>query len=134
MCVHKCKCDNGLYSATEIISSPKNKTVFLNQKGMFTCETNGGDYTFWRVNGKSISDISSDIKENLNFAHNGSGGIGLFIMNITARSMYNGTIVQCVTGDGGGLTVESGIGTMIIQGIQCLMAVPWHCSIPVKRG
>ena len=111
----------GLYSATEIISSPKNTTVFINQKGMFTCEANGGDYTVWRVNGKSISDVSPDIKEDLNFTQIVSEGTGsgLFIMNITARSMYNGTTVLCVTGDIGGLTVESEIGTLAIQGIQC---------------
>ena len=109
-----------LYSATEIISSPKDTTVFLNREGMFTCETNGGDYTIWRVDGKSITDISPDVQEDLNFAHNGSGGAGsgLFMMNITARSLYNGTTVQCVTGDVGGMTVESEIVTMTIQGIQ----------------
>ena len=115
----------GLYSATEIIVSPKNTTVFLNQKGMFTCEANGGDYTVWRVNGKKIVDLSPDIEEDLNFAHNGSEGTGsgLFIMNITARTMYNGTTVQCVTGDVGGMTEESEIVTMTIQGILCLMTV-----------
>ena len=110
----------GLYSATEIIASPKNTTVFLNHEGMFTCETNGGDYTIWRVNGMSIDDLSPDIKEDLNFARNGSKGTGsgLFIMNITARTMYNGTTVQCVTGNAGGVTVESENVTMTIQGIQ----------------
>ena len=106
-------------SATEIIVSPKNTTVFLNHEGMFTCEANGGDYTVWRLNGKTLTDLSPDIEEDLNFAHNGSGGNGLFIMNITARTMYNGTTVQCVTGDIGGMTVESENVTMTIQGILC---------------
>ena len=111
----------GLYSATEIIASPKNTTVFLNHEGMFTCEANGGDYTVWRLNGKRIADLSPDIEEDLNFAHDGSEGTGsgLFIMNIIARSMYNGTTVQCVTGDAGSMTVESEIVTMTIQGNQC---------------
>ena len=121
--VLECKCDIRilLYSATEIIVSPKNTTVFLNHEGMFTCEANGGDYTVWRLNGKSINDLSPNIKKDLNFTHDGSEGTGngLFIMNITARTMYNGTTVQCVTGDVGGVTVGSEIGTMTIQGNQC---------------
>ena len=111
----------GHYSATEIIASPKNTTVFLNHDGMFTCETNGGEHTVWRLNGKRIADVSPDIQEDLNFDHDGpeSTGSGLFIMNITARTMYNGTTVQCVTGDVGGMSVESEIVTMKIQGILC---------------
>ena len=92
---------------------------------MFTCETNGGDYTVWRVNGMRIADISPDIKEDLKFAHNGSEGTGngLFIMNITARSIYNGTTVHCVTGHIEGMTVESEIVTMTIQGIHSWITV-----------
>ena len=125
----------GLYSATEIIASPKNTTVFLNHEGMFTCEANGGDYTVWRVNGMRIAEISPDILEDLNMAHNGLEGTGngLFIMNITARSMYNGTTVQCVTGYGS-LTVESEIVTMTIQGIHSWITVAVDSLSLYKEG
>ena len=80
---------------------------------MFSCDASGGDFTFWRVNGtSSISDLDIEIE------YQERMGSGLSILTITARAVYNGTTVQCVTGDVGGVAVESDIVTLTIQGIH----------------
>lgn len=52
------------------------------------------------------------------------GGIGaneILTLNITARSVYNGTTIQCVTGNFEGDTVESENVILMIQGISYLL-------------
>lgn len=111
--VHK----HHMHTYTEIITPPKNTIAFENQIAMFTCETDGGDITKWKINGTYLSMTDDD---DLHFDHHPveDSDNELFILNITARPMYNGTEVQCVTGDFGDDhdPVESEIVTLIIQG------------------
>ena len=81
---------------------------------MFSCDASGSDFTFWRVNGTSISYLDIEIK------HQQRSGSGLSILTITARALYNGTKVQCVTGRFSGVVVESENATLTIQGIHTL--------------
>ena len=95
-----------------ILQAPKDTTVFVNQKAKFTCETNGADYTNWRLNRTSGSDLSSGVVGDTNI----TGDNSVSTLTILARAVYNGTIVECVTGDAGHDPVMSDIVTLIIQG------------------
>ena len=101
---------------TEIDVSPQDTTAFLNMTGMFSCETSGGDFIVWRVNGTFFPNLPSDVRSDLDINPEGIVS-GLSILTIPARAVYNGTTVQCVTGDIGGVVVESGNVTLTIQGI-----------------
>lgn len=105
-----------IYTPTEIIKSPQGKTVFLNQLGVFTCETYG-DFSGWKVNGTSYIYLSQEIQDDLKTDQEGIGANKTLTLNVTARAMYNGTFVQCVTGRYGQNTVESEIVILTIQGI-----------------
>lgn len=98
-----------------IIRSPQDTAVFLDQPAMFICETIGGDFTGWRVNGSSISDLLPEVLDDLK---TGPGGVHNYELSITARAVYNGTTVQCVTGKILGVPIESENVTLTIQGIQ----------------
>ena len=89
--------------------SPSAVIVFLNDRGSFTCDTIGGDFTTWRVNGTSVQ--NRDVKDVDHFIFNGS-----FTLTIRARAVYNGTTVQCVTGYFDSVSVKSEIVTLTIQG------------------
>ena len=95
---------------------------------MFSCDISNGDFLFWIVNGTFFSDLSSEILSDIDI---NSGGIpnGLNTLDITARAVYNGTTVQCVTGEGASrtrvqcvtgdvYTVCSENVTLTIQGIH----------------
>lgn len=107
-----------IYYLAEIIRPPQDTAVFLDQPAMFICETIGGDFTGWRVNGSSISDLLPEIVDDLK---TGPGGVHNYELNITARVVYNGTTVQCVTGKIEGVPVESENVTLKIQGIQTVL-------------
>ena len=112
-----------MYTYTEIFKPPQSTTSFENQIATFTCETDGGDITQWKLNGtypnyEETDDLSTTqrpVKESgSDHEHE------LFILTIKARAVYNGTAVQCVTGDFGSVPVESEIVTLTIQGIYVL--------------
>ena len=86
-------------------------------RGIFSCNTSGGDYIAWRVNGTTFSNLSPEISSDLDI--NPVGIIsGLSTLTIPAKAVYNGTTIQCVTGETGvgGVVVESEIATLTIQG------------------
>ena len=104
-----------LYTPTEIIKHPQNTLVDLERAAIFTCETNGGDITVWRVNGDS--EIPSEMAKDVGTDREIVGDNTLLTLSITAKAVYNGTTIQCVTGDIGGGVVESEIVTLEIRGI-----------------
>ena len=110
-----------MYTYTEIIKPPQSTTAFENQMAMFTCETDGGDITQWKLNGTYPNYEETDDLSTTQHPVIGSGS-ELFILTIKARAVYNGTTVQCVTGDIGSSVpvVESEIVTLTIQGIYVL--------------
>ena len=104
-----------MYTPTEIVHPPQNTTVNLYKIATFTCETNGGDVTFWRVNG--ASNIPSEMLNDVVPDRERVGDNTLLTLEITTTTVeYNKTTIQCVTTDIGGRPVESEIVTLIIPG------------------
>ena len=87
----------------------------LKKKAIFTCETNGGDLTLWKVNGSSI--LPPEISDDIHTDQETVGKNDWFALTILARAVYNGTTIQCVTGRFGGVPVESSIFNLTIRGI-----------------
>lgn len=102
---------------TEIIQSPQDTNVFLDELGLFICETYG-DYSGWKVNGSSYTTLPQEIHDDIRTDQKGIGANEILKLNITARALYNGTTIQCVTGQLGGSTVGSEVVTLMIQGIN----------------
>ena len=75
-----------MYTYRDKHTSPRH-TTFLNKTEVFRCQTSDGDYTFWRVNGTSFTDLPLEDRDST--------------LSIPAKAVYNGTTVQCVTGDNG---------------------------------
>ena len=72
-------------------------------------------YLYWRVNGTDFNLLPSDIRADMVITQVTVRGNEAFILTITGRAEYNGTRVQCVTGDGGD-EIESEISILNIQG------------------
>ena len=104
-----------LYTPTEIIKHPQNRVVDLHKTATFTCETNGGDVTLWKVNGESV--IPSEMVNDVVSDRERVGDNIVLTLSITAKAKYNGTTIQCVTTDFGGHPVESEIVTLTIRDI-----------------
>lgn len=64
------------------------------------------------MNGTSLKKLQPEIKSDFNEEYY----ITFSTLNVTSKAVYNGTIVQCVTGDNEGLLVESENATLTIQG------------------
>ena len=116
VCVYLCSVIHCSNSPTVINIPPQDTTVFINMTGMFSCNASGGDFIVWRVNGTSYENLPSDVGSDIDINPEGIVS-GLSTLDITARAVYNGTTIQCVTGDIGGDPVESEIVTLTIQGI-----------------
>ena len=104
-----------MYTPTEIIKPPQNTTVDLHKTAYFTCETNGGDVTLWKVNG--TSDISSEVLNDVVSVREKVEGNTRLTLDINAKAVYNQTTIQCITTVIGGDSEESEIVTLTIRGI-----------------
>ena len=91
--------------------------MFSNQPAVVSCETSGGDFTIWRINGTSISDLPPEIRSDLESENEGNNERDVFTLTITGRVTYNTTTVQCVIGRLGGDIIGSEIAIIRIQGI-----------------
>ena len=100
----------------EIVQSPNNITVFLNESAKFQCVINGG-HTSWRVNGTYYNDLSPELHSDLYSYQETTSGNELLTLTIPGKFGYNGTIVQCVTGNFEEVPQESMNATMKVQGI-----------------
>lgn len=91
---------------------------------MFTCETDAADFTEWSVNGTSYTDLPQRVQKKLKFKQEGvqDNDNELYSLFITAIAPFNGTTVQCVTGDFGGALIKSEKVTLMIQGIHIIQA------------
>ena len=107
-------------TSTEINIPPQDTTVFINMTGKFSCEASGGEYIVWRVNGTSFYDLPSETQDDLDINPVGVIFSGLSTLTITAKAVYNGTTVQCVTGMIGGIAARSENVTLTIQGISSM--------------
>ena len=78
------------------------------------------------MNGTSFSDLPLDVKDDLRTDPLEDRDNTLII---PAKAVYNGTTVQCVTGDYGidGVVVESENATLIIQGIHAINDMTCTC-------
>ena len=99
------------YHSLGIIEHPVNTTVFIDQSAIFKCNSTD-DYIQWKVNGTRIyGEVSSDItiaRDTQTFNST---------LTIRGRAVYNGTSVQCVSGDVGNDTNYSIISYMTLQGM-----------------
>ena len=106
----------------EIIRNPENKTVFLHQLAVFTCETRGG-LSGWVVNGMLLEQLeqsSPETRADILTVTNISGGMTMETLTILAKAQYNGTRFQCGVLTFGG-SVQSDNATLKIQGIFSLL-------------
>ena len=104
-----------MYTPTEIITPPQNTTVDLYKTATFTCETNGGDITLWKVNG--TTDIPPEMLDDVVSDRERVGGNTQLTLDINAKAEYNQTTIQCITTVIGGDSEESEIVTLTIRGI-----------------
>ena len=113
-----CTCLSLTLVITEVVNNPDNKTVFLNQPVVFTCETNGG-LSGWRINGTLPGNLPPEVHRDLELVSTGTDeGTTLLKLTIPARAEYNNTRVQCLTGTFGGSSVESETAILKVQGIS----------------
>ena len=101
---------------TEIVESPSDTTVFLDHTAVFTCETRGALYGYWRVNGTAYNDLPPALRADLDPDRETVGENEVYTLTILGRAEYNGTVVQCVAGDARGGFVESANATLRVQG------------------
>ena len=100
----------------EILRSPENQIVFLDQSAEFTYETDGG-FSGWKINGTLLQDLPPEIRSDLDVSVSSTTeGSTVETLTIPARAEYNGTNIQClVLGFGG--SAESENVTLTVQGI-----------------
>ena len=106
----------------EIIQDPENKTVFLHQSAVFTCEVRGG-LSGWLIDGMLLEQLeqnSPEIRDDISTVTNISGGMTIETLTILAKAKYNGTRFQCGVFGLSGL-VRSDNATLKIQGIFSLL-------------
>ena len=107
------------YIIAEIVEPPSNTTVLLDHTAVFTCETRGAYYGYWKVNGTPYNNLSPELRDDLDPDQESVGDIEVYSLTIPGRAEYNETVVQCVAGDGGGGSIESTV-ILKIQGTICV--------------
>ncbi|CAI8025810.1 hypothetical protein GBAR_LOCUS14883 [Geodia barretti] len=104
----------------EILSSPKDSTVFLHEFAAFSCWAKGDEVT-WKLNGLLLKDLPPELRKELIFNTSSYNSTLFEELVIPSKPERNGTTVQCLGVKIDGSSAESEIGTLIIQGL--LMAV-----------
>ena len=100
----------------EIVVSPSDTTVFLDHSALFTCETTGAVYGYWRVNGTAYNELPPELRNVLDADQESVGENEVYTLTIPGRAEYNETVVQCVAGDDEGGSIESTNVTLKVQG------------------
>ena len=93
------------------------------------CEVNGG-VASWRVNGTLYNSLPVELRDDLDIFQEDSdddAGNEILTLTIRGRAKYNGTRLQCVTGNFGGDIRESENATLIIQGIVTMHTYICRC-------
>ena len=103
---------------SEILSSPKDSTVFLHEFAVFSCRAKGNELT-WKLNGSLLADLPPELRKEL-IIINTSNKFSIWYKElvIPAKPKWNGTTVQCLGVKIDGSSAESENGTLIIQGIN----------------
>ena len=97
--------------------SSSDTTVFLNHTAVFTCETRGALYGYWRVNGTAYNSLPPELRDDLDPDRETVGEHEVYTLSIPGRAEYNETVLQCVAGrDVGGGSIESANVTLKVQG------------------
>ena len=105
----------------EILVTPEDTVVFLNQSAVFTCETDDG-IPAWRINGTVLNDLPPEIHDDIEVVVTHTAeGTTVEELTIPGRVGYNGTRAQCLALIFGGSTAESETVTMRIQGTSILV-------------
>ena len=100
---------------TEIIRSPQDTTVFINQQATFTCEINA-TFGGWKVNGTGFSNLSLEVRRDLMPLTESIGDNILVTLSIPGKAAYNKTTIQCVAVESGGGVEESENVYLLYQG------------------
>ena len=101
----------------EVLQSPENQIVFLNQSAEFTCETDGG-LSGWRINGTVLQELPPEIENDIEVSYSTTAeGSTVENLTIPARAEYNGTNIQCLVLKIGGHSAESENVTLTVQGM-----------------
>ena len=88
--------------------------MFLGNASHFACGTRDSSLE-WKINGTFLNDMPDKRREFVeNFNNQSSFGFVYSTLAIPGAAKYNGTKVQCVTGE----DIESNIATMHVQGDQ----------------
>ena len=97
-----------LWCPVTVTPEPKDETVFLGSTSHFACGRRGSSLE-WKVNGTILTD-----ELRLKFKESSVSNLGFnySTLQIPGEAEYNGTKVQCVSGD----DKESNLATMYVQG------------------
>ena len=122
--VQDCTVYTFFYSPTlEIIQGPRNTTVLLGERAVFTCEVTG-DASDWIVNGTLLNDLPRGIQSDVTtVATNTAERTTVMVLTIPARAEYNGTGVQCLTVTFGVGLTGSETATLNIRGMLAFLRV-----------
>ena len=115
--------------SAEIFRAPNDTTVFLDNSAEFMCEVNGG-LASWRVNETYYNSLPHEIRDDLDTDQEDSddgAGNEILTLSIPGKAKYNGTKVQCVTGEFGSDPVESENVIMTVQGTCIYMYICRSC-------
>ena len=87
--------------------------VYLDTPAVFTCQLNDTAFGGWFVNGTDTRELP-ELRDDISTRDEGL----TMVLNITARTQYNNTVVQCLAlMFGGNGTERSDNVTLTIQGI-----------------
>jgi hypothetical protein len=99
-------------TVSEFTPEPKDETVFVGDTSHFACGTLGSSLE-WKINGTFLKDLPDESRRK--FEENSTTlnlGFQYSTIKIPGAAKYNGTKVQCVSGE----DIESNIATMYVQG------------------
>ena len=107
-----------------IVQPPTSTVVYPDTQTVFTCELTSGSLGAWLINGTDSRELPEEVRDDIS-----TGDDGLTeILNITARTQYNNTVVQCAASEFGGSGSErSDNVTLTIQGTRHMHMSNYVC-------
>ena len=85
--------------------------VYPDRQAVFICEVTPGSVSYWFINGSRL--LPEEVRDDISSRHYGFTDA----LNITARTQYNNTVVQCAAEEIGGSRRErSDNVTLRVQG------------------
>ena len=103
---------------TEIVVSPMNTTVYLDQTAEFICEYRDTQYIpVWEMDGVETADLPFELQNEIEFFHAGIvGSRERSGLRVPARLEFNETMIQCYILADNNVRIRSNTATLLIQG------------------